>query len=115
MTPSSAPSGSGSVLLTGLAASPGVGKGKVRILASPKEMNQMLQGEILVTEMTTPDFVPAMKKAAAIITNTGGMTCHAAIVSRELGVPCIVGHQRSHHQTHSRSVPHCRCRARQGV
>ncbi len=91
MTPSSAPSGSGSVLLTGLAASPGVGKGKVRILASPKEMNQMLQGEILVTEMTTPDFVPAMKKAAAIITNTGGMTCHAAIVSRELGVPCIVG------------------------
>ncbi|VVB56865.1 putative phosphoenolpyruvate synthase [uncultured archaeon] len=87
----STPSGSGQVLLTGLAASPGVGKGKVRILASPREMDQMLPGEILVTEMTTPDFVPAMKKAAAILTNTGGMTCHAAIVSRELGVPCIVG------------------------
>ena len=51
----------------------------------------MQKGEVLVTEMTTPDFVPAMKKAVAIITNTGGMTCHAAIVSRELGVPCIVG------------------------
>jgi len=91
MNPSSPSSGSGHVLLTGLPASPGVGKGKVRILASHKEMNLMQQGEILVTEMTTPDFVPAMKKAVAIITNTGGMTCHAAIVSRELGVPCIVG------------------------
>lgn len=84
-------SASSQVLLTGLAASPGVGKGRVRLLASPKEMGLMQQGEILVTEMTTPDFVPAMKKAAAIVTNTGGMTCHAAIVSRELGVPCIVG------------------------
>jgi len=73
-------SSSGQVLLTGLPASPGVGKGKVRILASHKEMNQMQAGEILVTEMTTPDFVPAMKKAVAIVTNTGGMTCHAAIV-----------------------------------
>lgn len=90
-SPSTAPSSSGQVLLTGLPASPGVGKGKVRILASHKEMNLMQAGEILVTEMTTPDFVPAMKKAVAIVTNTGGMTCHAAIVSRELGVPCIVG------------------------
>ncbi len=79
------------IILKGLGASPGVGKGKVRILPSPKEMDQMEQGEILVTDMTTPDFVPAMKKAAAIVTNTGGMTCHAAIVSRELGVPCVVG------------------------
>ena len=90
-THASISAGSSHVLLTGLAASPGVGKGKVRILPSPKEMGLMQQGEILVTEMTTPDFVPAMKKAAGIITNTGGMTCHAAIVSRELGVPCIVG------------------------
>lgn len=82
---------SGKVILSGLASAPGIGKGKVRILDSPKDMNKMQQGEILVTEMTTPDFVPAMKKSAAIITNTGGMTCHAAIVSRELGVPCIVG------------------------
>ena len=78
-------------ILSGLASSPGIGKGKVRILASSKEMGLLEEGEILVTEMTTPDFVPAMKKAAAILTNTGGMTCHAAIVSRELGVPCIVG------------------------
>lgn len=85
------PKGSGDVILSGLASSPGIGKGKVRILASSKEMGDLQKGEILVTEMTTPDFVPAMKKAAAILTNTGGMTCHAAIVSRELGVPCIVG------------------------
>ncbi len=82
---------SGAVILTGLPSSPGVGKGKVRILKSHKEIDQMQQGEVLVTEMTTPDFVPAMKRAAAIVTDTGGMTCHAAIVSRELGVPCIVG------------------------
>ncbi|MFH1306738.1 MAG: phosphoenolpyruvate synthase [Candidatus Micrarchaeota archaeon] len=87
-----APSGgSAEVILSGLAASPGVGKGKVRLLASSKEMGKMQKGEILVTEMTTPDFVPAMKKAAAIVTNSGGITCHAAIVSRELGVPCVVG------------------------
>lgn len=83
--------GSGKIILSGLGASPGIGKGKVRILASPKEMGKMEQYEILVTDMTTPDYVPAMKKAAAIITNKGGVTCHAAIVSRELGVPCIVG------------------------
>lgn len=82
---------SGAAILSGLPSSPGIGKGPVRILASPKEINLMQKGEILVTEMTTPDFVPAMKKAAAIVTNTGGMTCHAAIVSRELGIPCIVG------------------------
>ncbi|MFA5108096.1 MAG: phosphoenolpyruvate synthase [Candidatus Micrarchaeia archaeon] len=79
------------IILSGLASAPGVGIGRVRILASPEEMGKMQKGEVLVTEMTTPDYVPAMKKAVAIITNTGGMTCHAAIVSRELGVPCIVG------------------------
>ncbi len=79
------------VLVRGLASSPGIGKGKVCILASPKEMGKIQKGDVLVTEMTTPDFVPAMKKSSAIVTNSGGMTCHAAIVSREMGIPCIVG------------------------
>ena len=79
------------ILVQGLGASPGAGTGKVRILKTSKEIKNMERGEILVTEMTTPDFVPGMKKAAAIITDTGGMTSHAAIVSRELGIPCIVG------------------------
>ena len=79
------------VLTRGLGAAPGIGKGKVRLLASAKELDRMQKGEVLVTDMTTPDFVPAMKKATAIVTNSGGMTCHAAIVSREMGIPCIVG------------------------
>ncbi len=83
------------ILLKGLAASPGVGRGKVKLIKSSAEIKTMSKGQILVTDMTTPDFVPAMKKAAAIITNTGGMTSHAAIVSRELGVPCIVGTQKA--------------------
>jgi len=82
-------------LLQGLGASPGIGVGPVKIIKSAKEIKRMEGGEILVTEMTTPDFVPAMKKAAAIVTDTGGMTSHAAIVSRELGVPCIVGTQEA--------------------
>ncbi len=83
--------GSAKIIVRGLGSSPGVGMGNVHIIRSPAEIRNMQRGEILVTEMTTPDFVPAMKKAAAIITDTGGMTSHAAIVSRELGVPCIVG------------------------
>lgn len=79
------------VLVKGLGSSPGIGIGKVRILHSSKEIKTMERGEVLVTDMTTPDFVPAMKKSVAIVTNTGGMTSHAAIVSRELGIPCIVG------------------------
>ncbi len=79
------------ILVRGLGASPGIGTGKVRILTNPKEISKMERGDILVTEMTTPDFVPAMKKSSAIVTNTGGTTSHAAIVSRELGIPCIVG------------------------
>lgn len=78
-------------ILTGIPASPGIGTGKVRILKSPKEINKVGQGDILVAKMTSPDYVPAMKKAAGIITDEGGQTSHAAIVSRELGVPCIVG------------------------
>jgi len=81
----------GTILVKGLAASPGVGKGVVKVLAGAKEIGKIQKGDVLVTEMTNPDFVPAMKRASAIITNSGGMTCHAAIVSREMGIPCIVG------------------------
>ncbi len=83
------------ILAKGLGASPGVGMGPVKLIKSSKEIKNMTRGEVLVTDMTTPDFVPAMKKASAIVTNTGGMTSHAAIVSRELGVPCVVGTQNA--------------------
>lgn len=79
------------VLVKGLPASPGVASGTVHVIASPDDIDQFNEGEILVTMMTSPDWVPAMKKAKAIITNNGGMTCHAAIVSREMQIPCIVG------------------------
>lgn len=79
------------VLLKGLPASPGIVSGKVHVIDDPKDISEFKQGEILVTLMTSPDWVPAMKKAAAIITNNGGMTCHAAIVSREMQIPCLVG------------------------
>lgn len=79
------------VLLEGLAASPGVGTGKVQIVKGPKEINLVKEGEVLVAEMTNPDYVPAMKRASAIVTDLGGRTSHAAIVSRELGIPAVVG------------------------
>lgn len=79
------------VLVKGLPASPGRVSGKIHVIMDPKDIDQFQQGEILVTEMTAPDWVPAMKKALAIITDSGGMTCHASIVSRELGIPCVVG------------------------
>lgn len=79
------------VLLKGLPASPGFASGKVHVIDSPKDIRDFKEGEILVTLMTSPDWVPAMKKAKAIITNKGGMTCHAAIVSREMQIPCLVG------------------------
>lgn len=78
-------------LLRGFGASPGLAAGVARILHGPAEMEKLKPGEILVTTMTTPDMVPAMSRAAGIVTDEGGMTCHAAIVSRELGVPCVVG------------------------
>ncbi|MBN7274816.1 phosphoenolpyruvate synthase [Ligilactobacillus pobuzihii] len=79
------------IIVRGLAASPGVAAGKVHVIADPKDIEEFKQDEVLVTTMTSPDWVPAMKKARAIITNNGGMTCHAAIVSREMQIPCIVG------------------------
>lgn len=77
--------------IKGQPASMGKAKGRIRVLISNKEIGKMKKGEVLVSPMTTPDFVMAMKKAAAIITDEGGMTSHAAIVSRELGIPCVVG------------------------
>ena len=75
----------------GLPASRGRIRGKVKIVLSVNELNKVEKGDILVAVMTRPDYVPAMKKAAAIITDEGGVTCHAAIVSRELGIPCVIG------------------------
>ncbi len=79
------------VILKGLPASPGLVSGRAHVILSPDLIHEFNEGEILVTEMTAPDWVPAMKKAKAIVTDSGGMTCHASIVSRELGIPCIVG------------------------
>ena len=78
-------------LVQGLPASPGMASGPVKIVSDIKELYKVKKGDVLVTQMTTPDFVPAMKRACAIVTDEGGTTAHAAIVSRELGVPCIVG------------------------
>ncbi|MEM4449650.1 MAG: phosphoenolpyruvate synthase [Nitrososphaerota archaeon] len=80
------------IVLKGLPASPGVYAGKAKIVFSPEDAAKKIQkGDILVTKMTNPDWVPYMRLAGAIVTDEGGMTCHAAIVSRELGIPCIVG------------------------
>ncbi|MBU1198194.1 hypothetical protein KJ765_06845 [Candidatus Micrarchaeota archaeon] len=80
------------VEFSGTAASPGKVQGRAVVTMNPDEANRSLKkGDILVTSMTSPDFVPAMKKAAAVVTNEGGITCHAAIVSREFGIPCVVG------------------------
>src|SRR5690606_25287530 len=64
---------------------------RVRILSSPKDGHRLERGEVLVAPMTNPDWVPTIRRAAAVVTDGGGMTCHAAIVARELGVPCVVG------------------------
>ena len=82
------------ILLKGLPASPGIGIGRAKIILGPEEFDKFDKGDILVTTMTNPDFVPIMKKAAAIVTDEGGVTSHAAIVSRELGIPCFPGYVR---------------------
>jgi len=79
------------VLLAGDPASPGLASGPVKIILEASRIDRVREGDILVAEMTTPDFVPAMKRAVAIVTNRGGRTSHAAIVSRELSIPCVVG------------------------
>jgi pyruvate, water dikinase len=83
----------GQQLLKGTAASPGLATGRVRIILGKQEITKIENGEIIVTTMTSPDLVPSMSKSAAIITDLGGKTCHAAIVSREMGIPAIVGTQ----------------------
>jgi pyruvate,water dikinase len=84
-------SGDDGALLKGLGASPGIVSGAARVIRKLDGLDKVAEGDIIVTEMTTPDMVPAMKRAAGIVTDEGGMTSHAAIVSRELGVPAVVG------------------------
>ena len=79
------------VLSTGLSIGSKIGQGRVNRIMSAKDINKFKKGEVLVTDMTDPDWVPAMKIASAIVTDSGGRTAHAAIVSRELGIPCVVG------------------------
>jgi pyruvate, water dikinase len=81
----------GEVRISGRAIGQKIGAGLVRLIASPAEMDRVQPGDILVTDMTDPDWEPVMKRAAAIVTNRGGRTCHAAIVARELGIPAVVG------------------------
>jgi pyruvate,water dikinase len=86
---------SGKILLKGLGAAPGVATGIVRLIASGRELDKVKPGDIMVTKMTMPDMVPGMKRAGAIVTDEGGMACHAAIVSRELGCPAVVGTKKA--------------------
>jgi pyruvate,water dikinase len=79
------------VLFRGLGSSPGIASGQARIITKLDHLDQVGDGDVIVTEMTMPDMVPAMKRAAGIVTDEGGMTSHAAIISRELGVPAVVG------------------------
>src|SRR6202030_4613774 len=79
------------VLATGRAIGQRIGAGPVRLVKSAAEMDSVREGDVLVTDMTDPDWEPVMKRAAAIVTNRGGRTCHAAIIARELGIPAVVG------------------------
>ncbi len=74
-----------------VAFSKGIVKAKVQVLFAVEDVSKFQEGRVMVTPMTMPDFIPAMKKASAIVTDEGGVTCHAAIVSRELGIPCVIG------------------------
>lgn len=85
----------GEIILKGLAASPGIGSGKVRIVNEMSDLEKVQQGDILVTKMTNPDMVVTMQKSAAIVTDEGGLTAHASIVSREMGIPAVVGTQEA--------------------
>jgi len=85
----------GEPILTGLAASPGISSGKIKIIKDLKDLGKIIEGDILVTTMTNPDMVVTMQKCSAIITDEGGLTAHAAIVSREMGIPAIVGTQEA--------------------
>ena len=79
------------VILTGTPASLGEATGTPKIIVNDEDIDDIVDGDVLVAEMTKPDYIPAMKRAVAIVTERGGRTCHAAIVARELGIPCITG------------------------
>ena len=83
--------GTGTVLSEGRAIGQKIGTGPVRIVHSIADMDQVQPGDVLVTDMTDPNWEPVMKRASAIVTNRGGRTCHAAIIARELGIPAVVG------------------------
>ena len=83
--------GKGKVLITGKSVGARIGAGKANVIKDVKDINKFRKGQVLVTDMTDPDWEPIMKIASAIVTNRGGRTCHAAIISRELGIPCVVG------------------------
>lgn len=85
----------GEIILTGLAASPGIASGKIKIVESTEELQKVNKGDILVTKMTNPDMVVTMQKSSAIVTDEGGLTSHAAIVSREMGIPAVVGTEKA--------------------
>jgi len=85
----------GKILVTGQAVGSRIGQGKVNLIKSSKNILDFKPGQVLVTDMTDPDWEPIMKIAAAIVTNRGGRTCHAAIVSRELGIPCVIGTEKA--------------------
>jgi len=85
----------GEIILEGIAASPGIAVGKIKIIHDLNDLEKVKQGDILVTKMTNPDMVVTMQKSAGIVTDDGGMTAHAAIVSREMGIPCVVGTQEA--------------------
>jgi pyruvate,water dikinase len=112
--PSATASGPTRELLSGLAASTGRASGIVRVLTSPDQQARLQAGEVLVAAMTSPDWLPAMRRASALITDGGGMTCHAAIVSRELGLPCVVGTRKAT-SAGRRPGRHRRRPSRQGI
>lgn len=85
----------GKVLTFGASVGNKIGQGKAHIIRDVKDIHKFKPGEVLITEMTDPDWEPIMKIASAIVTNSGGRTCHAAIISRELGIPCVVGTKNS--------------------
>ena len=82
-------------IIKGMPASKGVATGVVRVVEATKNISQFNSGDILVTEMTEPSMVVMMNKAGAVVTNVGGLTCHAAIVCREIGIPCVVATQNA--------------------
>lgn len=85
----------GKSLVSGRSIGQKIGQGTARLIASPRDMGRMLKGDVLVTDMTNPDWEPIMKLASAIVTNRGGRTCHAAIIARELGIPAVVGCEKA--------------------